>query len=422
VLVGDPQQHGAFAMNSFLNLSRILMLAALLFSFSFAQTPTPQPPEQLPPQQFSNAEFAKMQREMSEDGGYFMSDNFTSNETSYLHIVPKLQQLTAQGGAYLGVGPEQNFTYIAKVRPRIAFIVDIRRQAVLQHLMYKAIFQLSPTRVEFVARLLSKPLPPETKADTKAEPKTDEVKDPAKPAPPKLITPNADAPIHEIIRFFDQLKVSETAYAANLAEIKKFIETELQLPLSKDDHAALDYVYKSFRIDGLDIAFRLDNGWSTYFPTFRELLVQTDLKGQVGNFLAVKSDYDFLREMHRKNLIIPLTGDFGGKKALTAVGDTLRKFGLTVSAFYLSNVEQYLFDGTSFEGFAANVRKLPLTEKSHFIRAVFNMRYSHPAALSGHISTTLLQPMQGFLKDYDAGTYRGYYDVIVHRYIAPERP
>ena len=402
-------------MNHLPTLSRGLLLAALLFSISLAQTPAPQPPEQL-----TNAEFAKMQREMSEDGGYFMSDNFTSNETSYLHIVPKLQQLTATGGAYLGVGPEQNFTYIAKLRPRIAFIVDIRRQAVLQHLMYKALFQLSPTRTEFLARLLSKPIPTETKGEVKApEAKTE---DTTKPAPPKLITPNAEAPIHEIIRFFDQLKVSETAYAANLTEIKKFIETDLQLPLSKDDHVALDYVYKNFRVDGLDIAFRLDNGWSTYFPTFRELLVQTDLKGQVGNFLAVKADYDFVREMHRKNLIIPLTGDFGGKKALAAVGDALRKYGLTVSAFYLSNVEQYLFDGTSFEGFAANVRKLPLNEKSHFIRAVFNMRYSHPAALPGHLSTTLLQPMQGFLKDYEAGTYRGYYDVIMNRYIAPEKP
>ncbi len=400
-------------------ISALVMTVTLLCaSAAFAQTTVGTLPES-----FTNAEFSKMQREMSEGGGYFMSDNFTSNETSYLHIVPKLQQLTAQGGAYLGVGPEQNFTYIAKLRPRIAFLLDIRRQAVLQHLMYKAIFQLSPTRTEFLARLLSKPLPTETKAEPKtAEPKTDEVKVPAKPALPKLVTPNADAPIHELIRFFDQLKASETAYAANLSEIKKFIETELQLPLSKDDHAALDYVYKNFRTDGLDIAFRLDNGWSTYFPTFRELLVQTDLKGQVGNFLAVKADYDFVREMHRKNLIIPITGDFGGKKALAGVGDTLRKYGLTVSAFYLSNVEQYLFDGVSFEGFAANIRKLPLTEKSHFIRAVFNMRYTHPAALPGHLSTTLLQPMQGFLKDYDAGTYRGYYDVIMNRYIAPDKP
>ncbi|NOT62113.1 MAG: hypothetical protein HOP19_18020 [Acidobacteria bacterium] len=403
--------------------AKLILSTALFVVFSvcaFAQATTPTTPQ--PPEKFTNAEFSKMQREMSEGGGYFMSDNFTSNETSYLHIVPKLQQLTATGGAYLGVGPEQNFTYIAKLRPRIAFLVDIRRQAVLQHLMYKALFQLSPTRTEFLAHLLSKPIPVETKTETKTESKTAESKDAAKPAPPKLVTPKPDAPIHEIIRFFDQLKVSEAAYAANLAEIKKFIETELQLPLSKEDQTSLDYVYKSFRVDGLDIAFRLDSGWSTYFPTLRELLVQTDLKGQLGNFLAVKDDYDFLRELHRKNLIIPLTGDFGGKKALTAVGDVLRKYGLTVSAFYLSNVEQYLFDGTSFEGFAGNIRKLPLTEKSHFIRAVFNMRYSHPSALPGHLSTTLLQPMQGFLKDYDAGVYRGYYDVIMSRYIAPDKP
>ena len=149
--------------------------------------------------------------------------------------------------------------------------------------------------------------------------------------------------------------------------------------------------------------------------------MQTDLKGQLGNFLAIKEDYDFLRDLHRKNLIIPIVGDFGGKKALVAVGDTLRKYGLTVSAFYLSNVEQYLFDGSSFENFAANVRKLPLTEKSHFIRAVFNMRYTHPASLPGHLSTTLLQPMKLFLQDFDAGRYVGYRDVIMNHYVAPDK-
>ena len=52
------------------------------------------------------------------------------------------------------MGPEQNFTYIAKIRPRIAFIVDIRRQAIIQHLMYKAVFHLSPDRVQFLSRPL----------------------------------------------------------------------------------------------------------------------------------------------------------------------------------------------------------------------------------------------------------------------------
>src|SRR5437762_3063876 len=101
------------------------------------------------PEGISAGEFSRLVRDLSEDGGYFRSDNFTSNETSYLHIIDKLHELGASGGAYLGVGPEQNFTYIAKVKPRIAFIVDIRRQAMIQHLMLKAIFHLAPDRAQY---------------------------------------------------------------------------------------------------------------------------------------------------------------------------------------------------------------------------------------------------------------------------------
>ena len=110
------------------------------------------------PERLTAEEFSRLIRDFSEEGGYFMSDNFTSSEDSYLTIVDKLQELAVPGGAYIGVGPEQNFTYIAKIRPRIAFIVDIRRQAMIQHLMYKAIFQLSPTRADFISLLLSRPI------------------------------------------------------------------------------------------------------------------------------------------------------------------------------------------------------------------------------------------------------------------------
>src|SRR5262245_50243466 len=103
----------------------------------------PQPQDGLPA-----AEFARLIRELSEEGGYFPSDNFTSNESSYLTVVDNLRRLGATGGAYIGVGPEQNFTYIAKISPRIAFIVDIRSQEMIQHLMYKAIFHLAPTRAQ----------------------------------------------------------------------------------------------------------------------------------------------------------------------------------------------------------------------------------------------------------------------------------
>src|SRR5262249_36858140 len=63
------------------------------------------------------------------------------------------------GGVYMGVGPEQNFSYIASIKPAMAFIVDIRRQAVMQHLMYKAMFEMSKDRADFIAMLFSLPRP-----------------------------------------------------------------------------------------------------------------------------------------------------------------------------------------------------------------------------------------------------------------------
>ncbi|HEU4386723.1 MAG TPA: hypothetical protein VFV34_02920 [Blastocatellia bacterium] len=349
------------------------------------------------PESLTASEFSRLVRELSEEGGYFRSDNFTSNETSYLHVVGKMKQLGGTGGAYIGVGPEQNFTYIAKIRPRIAIIVDIRRQAMIQHLMFKAIFQLAPTRAEFLSRLISRSLPKEH-------------------------PPSADASIVQVLEWLDKAAGDERLYAANLEAIRKIIQDDFKFQLSDADFKSLDYVYSNFRTDGLGIAYRVEGNWSGQFPTLKEIILQPDQWGKLGNFLATRDDYEFVREMHRRNMIIPVVGDFGGKKALAAVGDYLRKNGFTVTAFYVSNVEQYLFQGGSFGEFAENVRKLPINDKSLFIRAVPNMRFWHPASLPGHRLTTLLQYMSVFLKDYDEGHYPGYRELTMTNYIAADYP
>ena len=375
------------------------LLAAVVLGLILIVAPRPDASsnqtQQKPPDSLSALEFSRLVREVSEEGGYFFSDNLISNETPYLTVVDKLRQLAAGGGAYIGVGPEQNFTYIAKLRPRIAFIVDIRRQAMIQHLMYKAIFQLSPNRLQFLSRWLSKPL----------------MKD----------APSPDDSINIMLAYFNKTSGDEQAYAANLAAIRKTIQDDFQFVLSPRDQASLEDVYKSFRERGLDTAFTL-NGWSDgEFPTLSEVILQPDQNGKLGNFLASREDYDFVRGLHLKNLIIPVVGDFGGKKALTAIGDYLRKSGLTVTAFYASNVEQYLFEDGSFTAFANNVRKLPITERSLFIRWVYQ-RYYHPARMAGQRSTSLLQRMSVFLTDFDAGRYQNYVDLISTNYIAPDSP
>jgi hypothetical protein len=347
--------------------------------------------------------FSGMIRDFSEEGGYFMSDNFTSSEDSYLTIVGKMRENVVTGGAYIGVGPEQNFTYIAKIRPCIAFIVDIRRQAMIQHLMYKAIFHLSPTRAHFLSYLLSRPMP-EGKS------------------------PGADAKLDDTLAFFADISPDNDTYTKNLAALRKTIEEDFRFPLSKEDQASLDYVYGSFRTYGFNVGFEVGGRRGRRynpFPNLRDLLAMRDLEGNQESFLASRKDYDFVRDMHGRNLIIPVVGDFSGKKALAAVGNYLRKHGLTVSLFYVSNVEIVLLDWGSFEQFSdfvKNVKKLPTNDRSMLLRTTFAY-YGPPARLRGYQLCSMLQKVPDFLKNFDQGRYRSYWDLIrTTDYIAPGMP
>src|SRR5437762_12733537 len=119
------------------------------------------------PGAISDQEFWRMVSDFSETGGVFQTE-FMSNEDSSQFVIPTLKQTTRRGGVYIGVGPEQNFTYIAAIQPRLAFVIDIRRDNMLEHLMYKALFELSADRAEFLSRLFSRKRPPGLKADSSA--------------------------------------------------------------------------------------------------------------------------------------------------------------------------------------------------------------------------------------------------------------
>ena len=355
----------------------------------------PQSQEQV----ISAAEFSRMIREFSEEEGYFLSDNFVSNETSYLHVLGKLEELASTGeGAYIGVGPEQNFSYIAKIRPKIAFIVDIRRQAMIQQLMYKAIFHLSENRAQFLSRLFSKPLGGEN-------------------------PPGSDTSLPDLVSYFERTPGTEETFRGNLGIIEKTIQTDFQFPLSSDDRTALEYVYAVFWEENLEIRFWFRGRWSWgRFPTLRGMILEKDLQGQLGNFLAQEKDYQFVRELHLSNRIIPVVGNFSGDKALATVGDYLKENGYVVNVFYTSNVEQYLFRSGIFDAFAENIRRLPIDEKSLFIRAFTGLGGLHPARVPGHRLSTILQKMTVFLEDYDQNLYPDYWALLTTNFIAGNQP
>ena len=106
--------------------------------------------------------------ELSEPSGQYTGDNWISNEATIQDVIPPLKQLIKPGGVYLGVGPEQNCTYMWALQSQIGFIIDIRRQNMLNILLFKALFEMAPNRADFISLLFSRWRPDSLNASTSA--------------------------------------------------------------------------------------------------------------------------------------------------------------------------------------------------------------------------------------------------------------
>ncbi len=98
-------------------------------------------------------------------------------------------------------------------------------------------------------------------------------------------------------------------------------------------------------------------------------MVADDGAGRARSFLSSEESFTVLKDLHAKNLLVPVVGNFAGPKALRGVAGYVRDHGALVSAFYVSNVEQYLDRNGIWGQFCANVATLPLDESSTFIKS-----------------------------------------------------
>lgn len=332
---------------------------------------------------------------ITEPSGYFGSDNLVSNELSYQHVLGRLQMDGVSGGAYIGVGPDQNFTYIAQIKPRIAFMLDIRRDANMQHLMFKAVFHLARNRVEYLAYLFGKPLPKDMKRWEQAS-----------------IT-------DLVVNYADRTPSNPKLVEKNWNEVRRKIQS-FNLTLSQADYDKIREIYNAFASAGLEVRYTIrDRPSGRFFPAFRDLLLEKDLDGRQRNYLASEESFQYLKKMQERDLIIPVTGDLAGTKALREVGRYLQETGDKVSAFYVSNVEFYLFrQDDAFQRFVENLKFLPIDKRSVIIRSYFNYAYyayQHPQTVDNHFSVQLLQTIESMLRDMDTGGYDNYYDLVTKR-------
>jgi hypothetical protein len=351
-------------------------------------TPLPQARREIPPPGepgLSSADFARLIGTLSEPEGYFDTDNFITNETSYLHVVDTLEEDVAPGGVYLGVGPDQNFSYIVHTRPDLAFIVDIRRQNMLQHLLLKVLIEGAETRKEYLCTLIAR----------------DCTGIPDDSALPDLLDRIGGAPLRP------------EALTSTLRRVSQTLVLDYGLALDDEDLEGIGYVHRSFAQAGLQMRFSSYGRSGAGYPTYAEILGSRDLDGDLESYLATEERFLWLQAFERENRLVPLVGDFAGDMAMRRLSVWLREEGLEVSLFYTSNVEFYLFGTPAWDAWLTNLRRLPFREGAVFVRSYFPTGWPvHPRNVPPHRATSLVQDVDGFLVDAAGTEQRTYWDVV----------
>jgi hypothetical protein len=322
--------------------------------------------------------YASRIRELSEPDGAFDTDNLISNEGSYLDVIPALADGGVTGGAYVGVGPDQNFSYIAQIRPSVAYIIDLRRDNLLLHLRFKALFASAARRIDYLCLLTGR-------------------------APPGPAAHWQEAPLDEI------LAAVEHAGPRPRGELQHDLDARIRgfgVPLAAADFETIARFHSAFIEAGFNLRFRSHGrAPSPYYPTLRELVLATDRTGRPWSYLASEEAYRFVKGLQARDAIIPVVGDVSGAHALRAIGAALSAEGVGLSAFYISNVEDYLFRSGSFGRFADNLGRLPRTPQSMIIRSVFR----------GGPSVSLVQRLDELLAGVAHGQFRSYVDLYSGR-------
>jgi len=347
--------------------------------------------------------FAETVARLSELGGFFDTDNLISNESGYLHVIPALLELNVQGGAYLGVGPDQNFSYIAATRPDLAIMVDVRRDNLLLHFFLKALFQISEDRGEYLSRLTGRPAFGRVEASGRG-------RETMRSGEPENRGTSQNLSVDALVEEIYATRVDPAYTAGTRARIRSLVAS-FGVALSPEDLDTVERFHGEFVRQGLDLRFEsFGRGTRSAYPTLRDLILGTDLSGVQRSYLATEEAFQVVRDLQRAGRIIPLVGDLGGDGAMTRIPSFLREQGLEVGVFYTSNVEFYLFPQGVFDRFAASVASLPAMDGAVIIRSVFLNSFwgSHPLAVDGFNSVQLLERLDDFVDSYRRGVFNSY--------------
>jgi hypothetical protein len=316
-------------MRSFAVLRLVALACSLMTAAACARATTPRA--------LTDEQFWGLVESLSEPAGTFpLSDNLVSNEPSFAQNV---RDLRPAGGVYIGVGPEQNFSYIARLRPSMAFIIDIRRENRNLHLMYKALFELSTDRADFVSRLFSRSRTPDL---------------------------GPDDSVQGLFLRYRGLPASAGLLAETTALVHDRLLSARRFPLTRSDLDWIGRALRAFHDQGPEIHFQGPRSADSVRPSYRQLMTARDTGGLSRSYLATEDGFSFLKDLHSRNMIVPLVGDFSGPSAIVRTGEYIREHRDALHAFYASNVRVYL-SKQQIQAFCRNLASLPVSSGAWYI-------------------------------------------------------
>jgi len=301
--------------------------------------------------------------ELSEPESGPPADNFVSNEDSYPRVAGDLERRAPRGGVYLGVGPDQNFTFLAHCAPRLGIIVDFRRRNRLLHLLHKALISLSNDRASYLARLTAR--------------KPDRLS--AEPGP------------DELEAAFTRASFDRERLTVAIAEVKSLL-TPLKV-VREQEWASLASIQAKLAGPGLEARFLA----LKMYPTLGHMLRTRDREGRRAHWLAHESTYQSIRTLQKGDLILPIVADFSVPAGLKKLQTWLTHSNLLVSVFYISDVEFFLMRNGRFRTYIDSLSMLPWHEEAVLIRTS-TREIQHTERVAGDSSTTIVRRVASFLQ------------------------
>ena len=330
--------------------------------------------------------FAQQITALSEPEGYFDTDNLISNESSYQQVLPELRRTRRFTAAPTWVSGRTRTSHTS------------RRRALR-----------SPSSSTSAATIFCCTSCSRRCSRSHVPASTTSRSSSAAPCPPRSSAWRA-APVDRLVSYVDApaLRLPPSTHCGRGSTPPS---PAVGVTLSAEDLRTIDRFHRRFIEEGVSLRFQsTGRPPRSYYPTYRRA---SDRHGWIrpsGQLPRLRRRVPVSERSPGPRQVIPVVGDLSGPSAIAAIGKLLGVRRIEVSAFYVSNVEFYLFGEGAFPRYITNLGRLPHAGNSVIIRSVFGGFAG--GYRPGDSSVSRLQSIDELLTGVAAGKIQYYGDLV----------